>query len=120
MIAPLVFPSSGLFFVSYPDPGCLSGHTTAICLPLDTFIALIATPKEKHGVRDLSRIPDSIPNASIGVANAGRVVVAPQMLAVANEAVLAERLTLCRSDNLHLMELLRGSRHLVAESGDVR
>ena len=47
MLAPLFFPSSGLFPLTYPDTGCLSGHTVALGLPLDMWSALIALPRER-------------------------------------------------------------------------
>ena len=80
MLAPLFFPSSGLFPLTYPDSGCISGHTVALGLPLDLWSALIALPREDAGMRDVSRIPSSISNLSVGVANARKVVVPPMLL----------------------------------------
>ena len=80
-LAPLFFPSSGLFPLTYPDTGCISGHAVALGLPLDLWFAVVALPKENVGVRDLSRLTRSLSNLSVGVANATKVVLPPMLAA---------------------------------------
>lgn len=83
MFPPLYFPSSGLSPVSYRDTGCISGNTIALALPLDVRTALLSLPRDQAGVRDLARVPGSLQNLSIGVANARKVVVPPILMLIA-------------------------------------
>jgi hypothetical protein len=114
MLAPLYFPSSGLFPLTYPDSGCISGHTVALGLPLDLWSALIALPRENTGVRDASRIPSSISNLSVGVANADKVVVPPLLLEQRPRAEVTQILKELRAANAHLLDLVKDSKRLVA------
>lgn len=87
--APLFFPSSGTFPITYPDAGCVSGHAIALGLPLDWWCALVAIPKERPQGRDLSRLPSSIANLSIGVADATKVLLHSSLDGVPESEILA-------------------------------
>lgn len=80
MLAPLFFPSGGLFPITYADTGCIAGHALALGLPLDMWNALVALPRDNSGVRDVSRVPSSISNLSVGISNATKVVVSPELI----------------------------------------
>jgi hypothetical protein len=114
--APLFFPSTGIFPLTYPDTGCLSRNTVALGLPLDLWSALVSLPRDNAGVRDLSRLPASLSNLSIGVSNAREVVTPPIVLEQHSQATMARLLVEQRQANAFLLELVKDSRRLVAEA----
>jgi hypothetical protein len=116
MLAPLFFPSSGLFPITYPDSGCASGHTVALGLPLDMWSALIALPRDQSGSRDVSRIPGSLANLSVGVANARKVVVPPLLMEQQPEADIARTLRELREGSCSLLALVKGAKRLVEDA----
>lgn len=116
MIAPLYFPSSGLFPVTYPDSGCISGHTVALALPLDMLHAIVALPCESVGKRDISRIPASLSNLSVGIANASKVVVPPVLLQDREQDDVARILRELRVENDKLLGLVKDSKRLVGDA----
>src|SRR3569623_90256 len=83
--APLFVPSSGLFQFTFPDTGCISGHSIGIGLPLDLRCALVLMPADKAGRADLSLLPASIANYSIGTSQSRLVVLPPDLLGVMSE-----------------------------------
>lgn len=116
MLAPLFFPSSGLFPLTYPDTGCLSGHAVALGLPLDMWSALVSLPRDGVGVRDVSRLPGSLSNFSVGIHNARKVVVPPLLLDQQAEADVQRILHELRAENSKLLDLVNDSKRLVAEA----
>ncbi len=115
-IAPLYFPSSGVFPFVYPDSGCLSGHAIALGLPLEPHCALAVVPADKHGTRDLSRIPSSISNFSIGTSTAGRLVVPPTIFEAYAEDELRTILLDMRRDGDGLREAVKAGRQIVIDA----
>lgn len=113
---PLLFPSSGLFPITYPDTGCISGNSVALGLPLSTSSALIALPRDQAGVRDVSRIPALISMLSIGVTNARKVVIPPSVLAEHDEAQLARTLVEMREASSRLLAMVNDARHIVDDA----
>jgi hypothetical protein len=118
MRAPLFFPSSGIFPITYPDSGCVSGHTVALGLPLDMWSALIALPRDQAGIRDVSRIPGSLSNLSVGVANARKVVVPALLLEQQPETEVAKILCELREGSLSLLALVKDAKRLVEDAFD--
>jgi len=119
MLAPLFFPSSGLFPITYPDTGCLSGYAVALRLPLDLWSALLALPRDNSGVRDVSRVPASISNLSVGISNASKVVVPPLLLEQQPKVEVVRNLRQMRDANDSLLALVKDSKRLVAEAFEV-
>jgi hypothetical protein len=118
MLAPLFFPSSGIFPITYPDTGCVSGHSIALGLPLDMWSALVALPRDQAGVRDVSRIPGSISNLSVGVANARKVVVPPLLLQQQPEDDVARVLRELREGGSSLLAMVKDAKRLVEDAFD--
>jgi len=118
MLAPLFFPSSGIFPITYPDSGCVSGYTVALGLPLDMWSALVALPRDQGGNRDVSRIPGSMSNLSVGVANARRVVVPPLLMEQQLEEDVARILRELRNASCSLLALVKDAKRLVEDAFD--
>jgi hypothetical protein len=115
MFAPLFFPSSGLFPLTYPDTGCLSGHSVALGLPLNLTSAIVSLPRENAGVRDVSRLPGSLSNLSVGIDNARKVVVPPLFLAQ-EEDQITKIIEGLRQSNTNLVAMVKDSKRLVLEA----
>jgi hypothetical protein len=120
-LAPVFVPSSGLFKFTYPDAGCASGNAVGLALPIDMHCALLATPAEKHGTRDLSRAPGSLSNCSVGTSAARRVVIPPTVFSAYSEDELRTILLELRQANDFLVSAVHDAQELVvgayAEAG---
>lgn len=119
--APLYVPSSGVFRFTFPDGGCQSGHSIGVGIPIDLHCALVATPAEFHSQLDLSRIPGSLANCSVGTSESRRVVIMPQLYQQEGEDSLRRILGELRARNDFLLDAVTENRALVvdmyAESG---
>ncbi len=115
-IAPVYVPSSGVFPLVYSDSGCLSGNSIGLGLPLEPYCALAVIPVDRHGKRDLSRIPPSISNFSIGRSTASRVVVPPSVIEAYPEDELRTILLETRATGDSLLEAFRASRQIVLDA----
>jgi hypothetical protein len=119
--APLCVPSSGMYRFTFPDTGCQSGHSIGVGIPIDLHCALVATPAENHGQLDLSRIPGSLANCSVGTSEARRVVIMPLLYQQQGEDSLRTILKELRATNDFLITAVVENRSLVvdmyAESG---
>lgn len=73
-------------------------------------------PKETVGKRDVSRLPGSLSNLSVGMSNAPRVVVPPVVLASHSKEWVAQNLQELRAAGDSLMALVKDSKLLVAEA----
>jgi hypothetical protein len=113
--APLYVPSSGMFRLTFPDPGCQSGHSIGVAIPIDVHCALVATPAENHGQLDLSRIPGSLANCSAGVSESRRVVIMPLLYQQAGEDSLRAILQELRRTNDFLVDAVTENRSLVRD-----
>ena len=115
-IAPLYVPSSGVFPFTYRDSGCLSGHSIALGLPLEQYCALAVVPSDVRGKRDVSLIPSSISNFSVGTSNASRVVVPPGVLKAYPEDELRRLLREMREATDRLLEYAKTGRQIVTDA----
>jgi hypothetical protein len=113
LVAPLFVPSGGVFKITYPDEGCLSGHAVGVGLPLAPSCALVATPSDQHGKADLSRLPGSIANCSVGTSDSRRVVVFPTGIANGTNDLLRRTLHELRELNDLLVAAVQEARDLV-------
>ena len=116
LIAPLYFPSSGLFYFVFGDTGCLSGHSISIGLPLEQHCALVATPSEQHGKLDLTRLSDGLSNYSIGTSSAKRVVLPPGAFETLSKEELRSALREQRDLNDNLLRTVREKHQLVIDA----
>ncbi len=112
-LAPLFFPSTGLFPLFYRDTSCLSGLAIGFGLPLDLHCALAVMPENRRQTADRSRLPSSIANLSVGLRAATRVVIPPDAL---GEAVLREALLDLRDWNDAYVAAVTKQRALITES----
>jgi hypothetical protein len=114
--APLYFPSTGLFPFLVRDPGCLSGWSFALGLPIDVHCALLVTPTERHVELDLAAVRGMLASWSIGLSRALRVVIAPALYDQEGEGRLRALLHELRRTNDHLVDLVQQCRQLVASA----
>ena len=85
-------PSTAIFPVAFPDPGCVSQHAFGLGLPLHPTCALVATPIERDGPPDLSLVSPSLLTFSVGKSPTKRVVLSPRTLKEIPPADLARAL----------------------------
>lgn len=114
-LAPLYVPSTGLFPIVYPDKGCLSGYSTAFALPMDIHCALIVVPIEHGKERDLTLIPASLSNCSIGTSTARRIVVFPALFSAYPEGELRRLILATRRHNDSVVQDLEKGKRLALE-----
>lgn len=118
-VAPLFFPSTGIFPFSFVDSGCLSGWSVGLGLPLDLMSAVVAVPRNGTGIRDISRVPASIANFSVGTSAARNVVVPPIVLEGIGEAEIARNLEKQRVLNDNISSNVAEAKDLVISAFDV-
>ena len=109
-VAPLFFPSSGMFPVALRDSDCRSGYSMALAMPLAVTCALVAVP-DGSGV-DTSLLPGSISNCSVGAATARKVLICPGLV---RDAQLKKELILMREQNLELLRNIENKQLLTVE-----
>jgi hypothetical protein len=76
---PLSVPSEGTFIVQVDDPGCMSGSSLGVGMALDPRCAFVALPVEERRKLDLSLLPQSLANFSVGISPSRRVVLHPDV-----------------------------------------
>jgi len=112
---PLSVPSEGTFLVKVNDPGCASGFSLGVGLPLDPRCALVALPVEERGTLDLSLLRPSLANYSVGISPSRRVVLHPQVRQSIPEDQLRRDLHELRENNDVLTKSIHDIRNLIAK-----
>jgi hypothetical protein len=112
---PLSVPSEGTFIVSVRDHGCMSGFSLGVGLPLAPRCALVAIPVENKGAIDLSLLPSSLANYSVGISPSRRVVLHPGVRQSIPEDQLRNDLKELRQTNDVLWSSIRDPRQKMTE-----
>lgn len=118
LFAPLFFPSTGIFPIVFKDGACISGNSFGLGVPLDVHCSLVATPTDE-GTQDLSRLPSSIANYSVGPDRATRVVIAPGVQTSGSEEDLRQNLKFLRKLGSELVANASEARSVVLNAFDV-
>jgi hypothetical protein len=99
MVAPIFYPSSGIFPVWHRDGGAVGGWHRGIGMPLDIHTVFVATGAQTHGEIDFSLWPASISNWSVGTSASRRVVIPPPSLTVHKKTSLQDAILEIRGMN---------------------
>lgn len=89
-IAPIFVPSSVIFPFPFTDPGCVSGHSVGIGLPLDVQCAAVLLPADRASEADQASLGPMLSNCSIGPSESKRVVLPPNLLGAMAERDAAQ------------------------------
>jgi hypothetical protein len=107
---PLAMPSTGIFPVTFPDRGCLSGWATGVSLPIDPRCALVAAPAGDQSQLDLGVAAQTLAHRSLGPAACTRVVLHPALIASMPGDELRRELLEMRRSNDEALTLLQQTR----------